>query len=170
MPKKPSVGDLDRSFRMLFVVLTLIDGFLLAYAGGGESGLILTFYFGLNFLPIIILGLIWWAAIFFDRTVWKLFAWFMLFNLIVQSFLLVLSTFFPIDWLFLVFPFTPIIVVPIEIAIYRRYIGIGQSIKAKQTNRAFWLCTAYSVVQFFWFMILFLWLVAMIIIQLFKTF
>lgn len=168
MSKTLSTRDLDNSFRMLFVLLTLIDGFLFAYGGGQQSDLILTFYFGLNFVPIVILGLIWWTAIFFDKIIWKLFAWFMLFNLVIQSFLLMSATFLSTGLEFFVFPLTPFIVIPIEIAIYRRYINMGKSITKKQIDRTFWLCTIYSLVQLVWYIIIAVWLATMLLLQLFE--
>lgn len=168
MPKRLSVSDLDGSFRILFVILTLVDGFLLAYGGGRQSDIMLIFYYGLNFLPITLLAVLWWTATFFDKIVWKLYSWFMLFNLIIQSFLLQFSTFFPTDWWYLVFPLTPIFAAPIEIVIYRRYRSIGQTIERSQITKTFWLCFTYSIVQFFWFMILYIWLVVMAFIELFK--
>lgn len=170
MPKKTTTSNMDNSFRTLFVVVTIIDGFLFSYGGGQQSELMFTFYFGLNFVPIIILALIWWFAIFFDKIVWKLFGWFMLFNLIMQSFLLLFVTFFPSSILFLFFPFTPLIVAPIEIIIYRRYIKMGEHLTRKQSSKVQWLCTLYSIVQFVWFMVLFLWLVAMVFVQILELF
>ena len=162
MLEKPSIRDLDGSFSTLYVVLTLIDGFLFVYEGGQNQELIFTFYFGLNLAPIIILGLIWWGATFFDKIVLRLFAWFMLFTLAMQSLLLVLASLFP-PTPFYLFPYTPLFAIPFEYLVYRRYSYVGKHIRSTQRFATILLCLLYSTVQFFWFVFLMFWLLFKVI-------
>jgi len=158
-----SLRDLDDSFNVIYVVLSLISGFLFVYENSGQQELTFKFYFGLNLIPIIILGLIWWGATFFNRIALKMFGWFFLFNLLFQSLLLVLAALFP-NMPFYLFPFTPLFATPLGYLAYKRYNSIGH-VTVSQKAATIWLCSIYSIIQFFWYVFLILWL----LIEFFRT-
>lgn len=156
--KKLTFRDLDDSFNIMYVVITLISGFLFIYEGRAENGLIFIFYFGLNLIPIIILGLIWWIAIFLNKFWLKLFSWFMVFALLFQSILLVFASLFP-SMRFDLFILTPLLASPFAYMIYKRYSFVGEKLTADQKLYTFLGCLIYTITQIFWFTILLYWLV-----------